>query len=229
MGVTTQFLPPGEVKFPRKSLPPRLLHASRGRIVQLRARVQKWTLHSTDSPLSIHLLGRVVSQRTSVLRRTPLPLLRDTDGPPRRQRAWTLRSQGQERRDSGVDPTSRGVHRARMGAGDERDSTGRHRGDPAYRARRSSLVAPPSRDLLPGPRRYNPPQLQPRKPVFIIPLLALVGSPASLTSLPPAQETTWTVGELAPHVHLPEITSGEPIDLAQYRGKKVLIAEFASW
>lgn len=45
----------------------------------------------------------------------------------------------------------------------------------------------------------------------------------------PEPHTTWTVGEPAPHVHLPEITTGRAIDLTQYRGKKILLAEFASW
>ena len=42
-------------------------------------------------------------------------------------------------------------------------------------------------------------------------------------------QSPWRVGARAPHVHLPDIATGEPIDLAQFRGKKVLIAEFASW
>ncbi len=50
-----------------------------------------------------------------------------------------------------------------------------------------------------------------------------------LNSPPPAQDTRWTVGQPAPHVHLPDIATGEALDLASYRGKKVLIAEFASW
>ena len=52
---------------------------------------------------------------------------------------------------------------------------------------------------------------------------------SALTPPSPAQATTWEVGQPAPHVHLPEIASGEPIDLAALRGKKILIAEFASW
>jgi hypothetical protein len=49
------------------------------------------------------------------------------------------------------------------------------------------------------------------------------------TTLGAPQGAPWKVGQPAPHVHLPDIRTGEAIDLAQYRGRKVLIAEFASW
>ncbi len=44
-----------------------------------------------------------------------------------------------------------------------------------------------------------------------------------------ARKSPWEVGRPAPHVHLPDIRTGEAVDLATFRGKKVLIAEFASW
>ena len=51
---------------------------------------------------------------------------------------------------------------------------------------------------------------------------------ALLSTSPPVQDT-WQVGRVVPHIHLPEISSGEAIDLADFRGQKILIAEFASW
>ena len=57
--------------------------------------------------------------------------------------------------------------------------------------------------------------------------IALSACPAPQESSEPV--TQWVVGEPAPHVHLPEITSGAAIDLARYHGKKVLLVEFASW
>lgn len=42
-------------------------------------------------------------------------------------------------------------------------------------------------------------------------------------------ETFFVVGEPAPHVHLPDVRTGIPVELESYRGKKVLLAEFASW
>lgn len=60
-------------------------------------------------------------------------------------------------------------------------------------------------------------------------LLTSLLSLATVFSPPAIQDATWTVGSPLPHIHLPEITTGKPIDLAQYRGKKILIAEFASW
>ena len=45
----------------------------------------------------------------------------------------------------------------------------------------------------------------------------------------PQERSLWTVGEPAPHVHLPDIATGAAYDLERYRGKKVLLAEFASW
>lgn len=59
-------------------------------------------------------------------------------------------------------------------------------------------------------------------------LLPVALSLVLLTS-PPSAQDTWKVGSLIPHIHLPEISTGEDIDLADFRGQKVLIAEFASW
>lgn len=57
--------------------------------------------------------------------------------------------------------------------------------------------------------------------------LALCAVSAPQASSEPV--TQWVVGAPAPHIHLPEISSGAAIDLARYRGKKVLLVEFASW
>ncbi|MFT7678326.1 MAG: hypothetical protein ACI8QC_002312 [Planctomycetota bacterium] len=59
-------------------------------------------------------------------------------------------------------------------------------------------------------------------------LLPVALALTALTSPLPVQDT-WQVGAVAPHIHLPEISTGEAIDLADFRGQKVLIAEFASW
>jgi len=60
-------------------------------------------------------------------------------------------------------------------------------------------------------------------------LLALTGTLAATSAASATDELRWVVGEPAPHVHLPDIRTGKAIDLDQYLGKKVLIAEFASW
>jgi len=44
-----------------------------------------------------------------------------------------------------------------------------------------------------------------------------------------AQGSPWQVGQPAPHVHLPDIATGEAVQLSDFRGTKVLLAEFASW
>ena len=59
--------------------------------------------------------------------------------------------------------------------------------------------------------------------VFLTLAIAASSSNAS------AQSSPWQVGRPAPHVHLPDIDTGDPVDLADFRGKKVLLAEFASW
>lgn len=71
-------------------------------------------------------------------------------------------------------------------------------------------------------------------------LLALVGALATLQAAPdsspdaspappPEPRTPWVVGEPLPHVHLPDVTTNACVDLARYRGKKLLLIEFASW
>jgi len=60
-------------------------------------------------------------------------------------------------------------------------------------------------------------------------LLTLTGTLAATSAASTADQVRWVVGEPAPHVHLPDIRTGKSIDLDQYIGKKVLIAEFASW
>ncbi len=52
-----------------------------------------------------------------------------------------------------------------------------------------------------------------------------------LSHSPQAQDdgTPWVVGLPAPDVQLPDIRTGEEVALSSFRGKKVLLAEFASW
>ena len=61
-------------------------------------------------------------------------------------------------------------------------------------------------------------------PVLAATLVAAGSSSSSLS----AQATPWQPGERLPHVHLPTL-EGEEIDLADYRGQKLLLIEFASW
>ncbi len=42
-------------------------------------------------------------------------------------------------------------------------------------------------------------------------------------------QTPWQVGQPLPHVHLPTIDGKEEMDLSSFRGKKLLLIEFASW
>ncbi len=44
-----------------------------------------------------------------------------------------------------------------------------------------------------------------------------------------AAQTSWQVGQPLPHVHLPTIDGKEEMDLSSFRGKKLLLIEFASW
>lgn len=60
-------------------------------------------------------------------------------------------------------------------------------------------------------------------------LVLALASVSSATTIPPVQDSPWVVGKPAPHVHLPDLRSGAAVDLADLRGKKVLLAEFASW
>ena len=50
-----------------------------------------------------------------------------------------------------------------------------------------------------------------------------------LASAMSAQRSPWQLGQPAPHIHLPDIATGEPVRLSDFRGTKVLLAEFASW
>lgn len=61
------------------------------------------------------------------------------------------------------------------------------------------------------------------------PLPALIASVIALSSAPLAQTPSFRVGEPLPHIHMPDVRTGEPVDLDAFRGKKILIAEFASW
>ena len=56
-----------------------------------------------------------------------------------------------------------------------------------------------------------------------------LGALALLASFPSAQDSPWQVGQPAPHVHLPDIETGEAVQLSDFLGTKVLLAEFASW
>ena len=51
---------------------------------------------------------------------------------------------------------------------------------------------------------------------------------SALGSLGNAQ-APWKAGEPIPHVHLPDIRTGEAVDLSQFRGQRLLLIEFASW
>ena len=44
-----------------------------------------------------------------------------------------------------------------------------------------------------------------------------------------AQSMRWKVGLELPSLRLPTITGSRTIDLADFRGKKLLLIEFASW
>ena len=52
---------------------------------------------------------------------------------------------------------------------------------------------------------------------------------AALLALPAAaQNTPYVVGEPVPALRLPTL-DGETVDLASFRGKRVLLIEFAAW
>ncbi len=44
-----------------------------------------------------------------------------------------------------------------------------------------------------------------------------------------AQEPEFVVGKPAPPLRLPTVEGGPPISLGSFRGRKVLLIEFASW
>ena len=56
-------------------------------------------------------------------------------------------------------------------------------------------------------------------------LLALVGGPL----LAPALGYEPKVGERHADFTLPDIRTGKPVSLSDFRGKKVLLIQFASW
>jgi AhpC/TSA family len=58
-------------------------------------------------------------------------------------------------------------------------------------------------------------------------LLILLG--LALTSTLRAQDYRPKVGERHPDFTLPDIQTGKPVSLTDFRGKKVLLIQFASW
>ena len=58
-------------------------------------------------------------------------------------------------------------------------------------------------------------------------LLALLGWALAAPAL--AQGYAPKVGEPHPEFTLPDIQTGKPVSLADFRGKKVLLIQFASW
>ncbi len=50
-----------------------------------------------------------------------------------------------------------------------------------------------------------------------------------LSSAASAQGMPYRVGEPLPELRLPTIDAKETIDLVQFRGKRILLIEFASW
>jgi AhpC/TSA family len=58
-------------------------------------------------------------------------------------------------------------------------------------------------------------------------LLALLGWALATPAL--AQGYALKVGEHHPEFTLPDIQTGKPVSLADFRGKKVLLIQFASW
>jgi len=57
-------------------------------------------------------------------------------------------------------------------------------------------------------------------------LLARAAGPMDASA---KNDKAWIVGQPAPHVHLPNIANGKAVDLADFRGRRVLLLEFASW
>jgi len=60
----------------------------------------------------------------------------------------------------------------------------------------------------------------------ILAALLLAAVPVAAQSSP---RVPWTVGEPLPHVHLPDLRDGTEVDLASFRGRRLLLIEFASW
>jgi hypothetical protein len=60
-------------------------------------------------------------------------------------------------------------------------------------------------------------------PFVSVAILFLTADPGGIPAAPLA------VGDRHPDFTLPTITDGRPISLSDYRGKKVLLIQFASW
>jgi len=58
-------------------------------------------------------------------------------------------------------------------------------------------------------------------------VFALIGSALASSSL--ADETAAKVGERHVELTLPDIHTGKPVSLSEFRGKKVLLIQFAAW
>ena len=59
-------------------------------------------------------------------------------------------------------------------------------------------------------------------------ILPVLSAALALASTQAAQSNPWTVGEPLPELELPTIDGGT-LALADLRGKRVLLIEFASW
>ena len=46
---------------------------------------------------------------------------------------------------------------------------------------------------------------------------------------PSNAQDSWTVGEPIPDLRLPTIDGSQTLDLAELRGKKLMLVQFASW
>jgi len=60
-------------------------------------------------------------------------------------------------------------------------------------------------------------------------LLLAAGLVLAATSLPAQGPLTVKVGEPFPALTLPSLADGKPLSIASFRGKKVILFEFASW
>ncbi len=66
------------------------------------------------------------------------------------------------------------------------------------------------------------------KMIFLM-LLLIFGLFFSKTALTAPQSYPPQVGTVHPDFMLPQIDSRQPVSLSQFRGKKVLLINFASW
>jgi hypothetical protein len=60
-------------------------------------------------------------------------------------------------------------------------------------------------------------------PFFLLPVLLVAVAPA------PAAPYAPEVGRRHPDFTLPDLATGRPVSLSDFRGKKVLLIHFASW